>query len=163
MEKPVSVDGLSSHDSQTQPWLSYLNKGGTLGRIRKMKPDQMQAMYRLGYSHFDVGHYAEALRVFRYLALLDHWNANYFLAIGYCLFRLNHYADAIPALSYAERLDVSSPKPSLCMVECFLGLKNRRLAKKSLAEAIKRLNGAEGWEEERHQAAQLKKYFTEPS
>ena len=161
MDKPLTGDNAISSDADILLWLSYLDNGGTLGNIRQVKPDLMEAMYQLGYSHYDIGHYADALRVFRYLALLDHWNSRYFLAIGYCLYQLKQYGDAIPALSYAERLDRKDPRPSLCMTECFISLKSRKLAKKALAEAIKRLKGSKDWDDEKKQARQLKHYLVD--
>ena len=151
------ADQSSSHDL----WHMYLAKGGTVKEIRGVDQGQMEAMYSLGYSRFDTGLYRDALKVFRYLALLDHWNPRYFLAIGLSLYKLGVYAEAIPSLSYAERLDKQDPRPSLCMTECFISLKNRRLAKKSLKEAVKRLKHSQGWELERKQARQLKHYLVE--
>ena len=163
MDRPVSDNKPIKSEASPEEWLSYLKQGGTLGKLRQVNSDQMEAMYTLGYGHFGIGHYADALRVFRYLAMLDHWNARYFLAIGYCLYQLKHYGDAIPALSYAERLDKQDPRPSLCMTECFISLKNRKLAKKALAEAIKRLKVSKDWDEEKKQAKQLKHYLVNQS
>lgn len=159
MEQPESESTTNINNDKNALWQAYLNKGGTLGNLRDMSSDQMEAMYTLGFGQFDTGHYAEALKVFRYLALLDHWNPRYFLAIGYCLYQLAQFADAIPALSYAERLDTEDPRPSLCMTECFISLKNRKLAKKALGQAVNRLNNSKGWNLERKQAKQLKHYL----
>ena len=163
MDRPVSANISKDSEASLKQWLDYLEQGGTLKNVRKVSAEQMEAMYTLGYGHFDIGHYADALRVFRYLALLDHWNARYFLAIGYCLYQLKHYADAVPALSYAERIDTKDPRPSLCMTECFISLKNRKLAKKALSEAVRRLKGNKGWDEEKQQARQLKHYLVDKS
>ncbi|WP_422411400.1 MULTISPECIES: hypothetical protein [unclassified Endozoicomonas] len=144
-------------------WLTYLRRGGTIRELRGLDQGQMEAIYQLGFSHFGIGHYAEALKVFRYLALLDHRSSRYYLGIGLALHHLNQDAAAIPALSYAERLDNEDPRPSICMTECFIRLKNRKLAVKALSNAAKILKSSKGWEEERKQAKQLKHYLIEPS
>lgn len=62
-------------------WLTYLRRGGTIRELRGLDQGQMEAIYQLGFSHFGIGHYAEALKVFRYLALLAHlrlcWSLRY--------------------------------------------------------------------------------------
>ena len=161
MESSSFSDESSGRTPSYDLWQMYLARGGTIKDLRKLDPDQMEAMYTLGYNRFDVGLFQNALKVFRYLALLDHCNPRYFLGIGLCLYKLGHYAEAIPSLSYAERLDKKDPRPSLCMTECFISLKNRRLAKKSLVEAVKRLKSSGGWKYERKQACQLKHYLVE--
>ncbi|WP_252179392.1 tetratricopeptide repeat protein [Endozoicomonas sp. 4G] len=144
-------------------WQSYLRQGGTIRELKGLDQDQMEAIYQLGYSYFSIGNYPEALKVFRYLALLDHQNPRYYLGIGLALYHLNQNAAAIPALNYAEKLDSQDPRPSICMTECFIRLKNRNLAVKALTNAAKILKSAKGWEEQRKQAKQLKRYLIEPS
>jgi type III secretion system low calcium response chaperone LcrH/SycD len=140
-------------------WLTYLSKGGTIRELRGLDHDQMEAMYQLGYSHFSIGHYPEALKVFRYLALLDHHDPRFYLGIGLSLHHLKQDAAAIPALTYAERLDPMDPRPAICMTECFIRLKNRKLATKCLASAAKIIKVSKGWEEEKKQAKQLKHFL----
>lgn len=161
MESSSFNDESSDRASSYDLWQIYLARGGTVKDIRKLGQGQMEAMYSLGYTRFDTGLFQDALKVFRYLALLDHWNPRYFLGIGLCLYKMGHYAEAIPSLSYTERLDKKDPRPSICMTECFISLKSRRLAKKSLAEAVKRLKSSDGWEYERRQARQLRHYLLE--
>ncbi|WP_062265776.1 SycD/LcrH family type III secretion system chaperone [Endozoicomonas arenosclerae] len=140
-------------------WLAYLNKGGTIRELRGLDQDQMEAIYQLGFSHYSIGHYSDALKVFRYLALLDHHNPRYYLGIALALHHLNHDAAAIPALNYAEKLNKNDPRPAICMTECFIRLKNRKLAVKALGNAAKILKSSKGWEEEKKQARQLKHYL----
>lgn len=144
-------------------WQAYINSGGTIKALRDLDQDYLEAVYQYGYSQFHSGLLADALKVFRYLALLDHRDSRYFLGIGLVLHKLSHNAAAIPALSYAERLDKTDPRPSICMTECFIQLKNRASAKKSLAEAVKRIKGNKGWELEKKQARQLKHYLIDQS
>ncbi|KEQ16709.1 hypothetical protein [Endozoicomonas numazuensis] len=155
-----------THASQSNGkdlWLTYLRSGGTIRELRGLSSDQMEAIYHLGFSHFSIGHYIEALKVFRYLALLDHHSPRYYLGIGLALHHLHQDAAAIPALNYAEKLDSKDPRPSICMTECFIRLKNRKLAVKALGNAAKILKVSKGWDEERKQARQLKHYLIEPS
>ena len=142
-------------------WQTYLSKGGTIGKVRNLDESHMESIYSLAHAQFSSGHYEEALRMFRYMALMDHRNPRYFLGMGLALHRMSKDELAIPALSYADRLDQKDPRPSLCMTECFIRLKQRKLAKKALMEAVRRIKKDARWSKELKQAKQLKHYLLE--
>ena len=159
MQQPKQQAGTDAQDL----WQLYLNKGGTIRELRQLEESQIELMYQLGYSQYGSGHYKEALNVFRYLALLDHHDPRFFLGIGLSLYQLHQNAAAIPALNYAQKLDVEDPRPEICMTECYIRLKNRKMATKALAGAVKKIKQGKGWQKERKQAKQLKHYLIQAS
>ncbi len=141
-------------------WSLFLSKGGTVSQLRSISENQLESIYQQGFSHFETGHFKEALTIFRYLAIMNHRDTRYFLAMGLSLSQLDLDSAAIPPLDYASRIDNSDPRPSLAMVECFIKLKNRGLAESALKEAARILKSESGWKEERSVALQFKKYLT---
>ena len=140
-------------------WSEFLSKGGVISQLRAVSNEQMESIYQYGFGQFETGHYKEALTVFRYLAVMNHRESRYFLAIGLCLSHLDRDSDAVAALVHAAGLNNSDPRPSLAMVECFIKLKSRRLAKSALKEVARILKSNKGWGEERKVASQYKNYL----
>ncbi|MRI35328.1 hypothetical protein EOPP23_20425 [Endozoicomonas sp. OPT23] len=157
----VDKDGNKSKGlNSNELWSLFLSKGGTVRQLRSISDEHLESIYQKGYGHFETGHYKEALTIFRYLAIMDHRESRYFLAMGLSLSHLNQDSAAIAPLEHATRCDSHDPRATLAMVECFIKLKNRRLAELALRDAARTLKSVKGWTEERAIAAQLQNFLT---
>lgn len=139
-------------------WVDFLARGGKLSELRQLDPNQLDAMYTVAHGRYSSGHYDEALKVFRYLCLLDHTSYRYFLGLGLTQARLSQFSQAAATLSHAEKLDSRDPRASLVMGECFLELKQKVLAAQALSVTIRRAKAAGRWQKELAKARQLANY-----
>ena len=154
----VANTSLKSTDSDL--WSLFIAKGGTVKQLRSISQEQLESIYQQGYSQFETGHYKEALTIFRYLALMDHHDSRFFLAMGLSLSHLNKNAAAVAAFDYASRSSNKDPRPLLAMAESFIQLKQKTLASQALNSALNVLKSSKGWAEEKKIAEQLKHYLT---
>ncbi|KEI72426.1 CDC27 family protein [Endozoicomonas elysicola] len=149
------MDNKADQPSSASLWLAFLAKGGTMKEIRKMDQSQLDAMYKVAYARFNSGQFRDALKVFRYLCLLDHTCYSYFLGLGLSQYELSQFAQAAATLAHAEKLDEKDPRASLMMAKSFIEIERWPLAQKALAEAVLRASQSARWKDELQQAKKL--------
>ena len=49
-----------------------LKKGATLGELQGFSPEEVEVVYSLGYTSYQVGKFDEAEKIFRFACLLSH-------------------------------------------------------------------------------------------
>jgi len=104
----------------------------TLGELKGISREELEAVYSLGFTHYRTGRYEDAAKLFQFLVLFDHLNAKYWLALGAVQQVEKDFRGAIASYGYASFLDLENPKPQLHAAECFLAIGDRENAASAL-------------------------------
>lgn len=110
----------------------FVNDFATLGELKGISHEELEAVYSLGFTHYRTGHFEDASKLFQFLVLFDHLNPKYWLALGAVQQVAKDYKGAIASYAYASFLDLENPKPQLHAAECFLALGDKTNAASSL-------------------------------
>lgn len=82
-------------DLLKQALYELLHKGKTVKDIIGADAEQMEALYSIGYSQFKMQNFDMAKNFFQFLAMVDHTNPKYTLAIAACFRMEEQYEQAI--------------------------------------------------------------------
>lgn len=110
----------------------FVNDCTTLGELKGISHQELEAVYSLGFTHYRTGRYEDAAKLFQFLVLFDHLNPKYWLALGAVQQVAKDYKAAIASYGYASFLDLENPKPQLHAAECFLALGDKQNAASAL-------------------------------
>ncbi len=110
----------------------FVNDYTTLGELKGISHEELEAVYSLGFTQYRTGRYEDASKLFQFLVLFDHLNPKYWLALGAVQQVAKDYQGAIASYGYASFLDLENPKPQLHAAECFLALGDRQNAASAL-------------------------------
>lgn len=113
--------------------VDVIMQGGTLRQCKGLTDAEMEAIYATGLNAYKVGKLDDAGTVFRYLVLIDHTCAKYWIALGAVQQRLRDFSKAVTSYGYASFLDLEDPKPQYHAAECFLALGDKDSARSALA------------------------------
>ena len=111
---------------------AFLEDATTLGELKGISRQELEAVYSLGFTHYRTGRYEDAAKLFQFLVLFDHLNPKYWLALGAVQQVAKDYKGAVASYAYASFLDLENPKPQLHAAECFLALGDKENALSSL-------------------------------
>ena len=106
--------------------------GKTVAEMRGLSPDEVEAIYSLGYTYYQVGKLDEAENAFRFACLLDHRDGKYWLALGAVLQTKRQYAEAVKVYANVLVTDVKEPRAYYRIAECKLAQGNRAEALEAL-------------------------------
>ena len=115
---------------------NVMKNGKTLGELKGMTKDEMEAVYNVAYNTYNSGNYQKAHQIFQFLCQFYHIEKKYWMGLGSCRQMLKKYVDAIDAYSYAMLLDVNDPRPPLQAADCHIALGNKDKAISALTAAI---------------------------
>ena len=118
--------------------LEALKKGATLGELQGFSPEEVEVVYSLGYTSYQVGKFDEAEKIFRYACLLSHLETKYYIALGGALVAQRKYAEAISTYAYVLLVDLNNIEAYRCIAECYFALGNPEEAKGALEEIVRR-------------------------
>lgn len=96
--------------------------GKTLGEMRGFTPDELEAVYSVGYTYYRTGRFEDAEKLFRFVCLFDHVTSKYWLALGAVLQAQRKFRDAIKPYGCAMLFDIKDPRPYFHLAECQLAL-----------------------------------------
>lgn len=119
--------------------LALLSQGVTIGSLSGLSPRGVEALYALGHGWFNAGRLAEAERVFAWVAVQDHFNRRYQLALAMALHAQGKHERALRPYGMASLLDLTDPEPVLRMAECLLSLGRKGEARQSLQQALEQV------------------------
>ena len=140
----------------------FVNDYATLGELKGISREELEAVYSLGFTHYRTGRYEDASKLFQFLVLFDHLNPKYWLALGAVQQVAKDYKGAIASYAYASFLDLENPKPQLHAAECFLALGDRENAASALLALEEYCpSNTESGREYRAKAAALRKQIGE--
>ena len=111
---------------------AFLEDATTLGELKGISRQELEAVYSLGFTHYRTGRYEDAAKLFQFLVLFDHLNPKYWLALGAVQQVAKDFKGAVASYAYASFLDLENPKPQLHAAECFLALGDKENALSSL-------------------------------
>lgn len=108
----------------------------TLGDIRGLTTQEIEAIYTVAYNLFENAKYEDALKVFGFLCLYSHLDKRFWLGAAACHQQLKNFAEAVDAYSMTAVLDVEDPTPSLQAAMCYLSMGNLDKAESGCESAI---------------------------
>ena len=106
--------------------------GKTVAEMRGLGPDDVEAIYSMGYTYYQVGKLDEAENAFRFACLLDHLDGKYWLALGAVLQTKRQYAEAVKVYANMLVTDMKEPRAYYRIAECKLAQGNRTEALEAL-------------------------------
>ncbi|WP_414663694.1 SycD/LcrH family type III secretion system chaperone [Horticoccus sp. 23ND18S-11] len=143
-EAPNPVyDRLPFHTEEE--WKDVIENFGKNGRtfrdFTQLTPESMEAIYLIAYNLYNGAKYAEAEKVFRLLAMLDHFKRKFWKGLGACQEAQKKYEDALKAYGYLGVTDIHDPYPPFQAAKCFVALGKAPGAEAALRAAVFNSNG----------------------
>ena len=111
---------------------AFVKDGATLKEVRGITNDELEAVYSLGFGHYNTGKFEDAEKLFQFLVLFDHLNSKYWFALGAVQQARKDYKKALASYGYSSFLDLENPKPQYHAAECCLALGDRANAASAL-------------------------------
>ena len=106
--------------------------GKTVAEMRGLSPDEVEAIYSLGYTYYQVGKLDEAEKVFRFVCFMDHLDSKYWLALGAVLQSKRQLDEAVKVYANILLMNMNESRAYYRIAECKLALGNRAEAKEAL-------------------------------
>ena len=107
--------------------------GKTVAEMRGLSPDEVEAIYSLGYTYYQVGKLDEAEKVFRFVCFMDHLDGKYWLALGAVLQSKRRLEEAVKVYANILLTNMNEPRAYYRIAECKLALGDREEAQEALA------------------------------
>ncbi|WP_252090989.1 SycD/LcrH family type III secretion system chaperone [Pseudomonas sp. MWU13-3659] len=114
----------------------FFNQGGTIGMLHGVEKPQLEALYALGYTHYQSGRFKEALNLFKGVALLDHFDARAYLGMGGAQQAQGDYQGALHSYSFGALMAMDDPRFPFHAAECHHRLGDRATARDAYQMAI---------------------------
>ena len=121
-----------------------LGEGKTVGALAGFTPDDLEAVYSLGYASYQAGKFDEAEKVFRFVCLFDHLEKKYFFALGGALQAQRKFAEAVQVYASVLLRDFDDMQAYLRLAECQLALGDRGEAVAAFECALERPEPSDG-------------------
>lgn len=118
---------------------------GKKNALPKLSSETIEGIYHFAYQFYLNGKYAESIKFFRFLTLVDTGTKKHWMGLGAALQMQKEYTQAIHTYSVAAILDELDPYVHLYAAECFFALEKVNDGIVALDSALK--------------AAKLKKMF----
>lgn len=123
-----------------EEWKDVLEKftanGRTFRDFTQLTPESMEVIYMVAYNQYNAGKYDEAEKVFRLLAMLDHFNAKFWKGLAASREGLRKYEEALQVYGYLGMLDIHDPNPPFAAARCFVALGKSAEAEAGLRAAV---------------------------
>ncbi|MEJ2044097.1 MAG: SycD/LcrH family type III secretion system chaperone [Reinekea sp.] len=115
---------------------SVISGSSTLGQIKGMSKEEMEAVYTIAYNLYSQNHLEESEKMFRFLCLYGHLDKRNWMGLGACLQQQKKYEGAVQAYSYLAVLDVENPEPPLHAAYCYLAMNELDRAESGIEAAL---------------------------
>ncbi len=123
-----------------EDWKDALEKFGGNGRtfrdFTQLTPESMEVIYLVAFNQYNAGKYADAEKVFRLLAMLNHFEPKFWKGLGASREAQKKYADALHAYGYLGVMDIEDPYPPFQAAKCFIALGKAPEAEAGLRAAV---------------------------
>ena len=106
--------------------------GKTVAEMRGLGPDDVEAIYSMGYTYYQVGKLDEAEKAFRFACFLDHLDSKYWLALGAVLQTQRRLDEAVKVYANILLTHMDEPRAYYRIAECKLAQGNRAEALEAL-------------------------------
>lgn len=117
--QPLDADQLYEQFTQLA---SVLQKGGSLGQLLDVTPDECEALYAVGHNQYQQGLYADAFKVFSRLVALNHLEDRYVMALAGAAQQLGRYEDALQHYVTVTVMRLNDPAPVFHSAECLIAM-----------------------------------------
>ncbi len=121
-------------------WKDIFEKFGPNGRtfrdFTQLTPESMEVIYMVAYNQYNAGKFDEAEKVFRLLAMLNHFERKYWKGLAASREAQKKYEDALQAYGYLGMMDIYDPAPSFHAAKCFIALGKAAEAEAGLRAAV---------------------------
>jgi len=107
-------------------------KGRTLGDIHGLNPQDLEAIYSVAFNLYNNAKFDEALKVFKFLCLHDHFSQKFWMGMAATQQMLKKYREAATSYGYAYILDSNNPRAPLHAADCFMAYGNLKDAESAL-------------------------------
>ena len=108
---------------KTDATFDALQEGASFGDIYGIEPRKLEMVYSVAHTYYKNRKYEDALKMFRFLTLMDYSNQKYWIGFGSTNQMMKNFEKAVEAYGYATLLDIDNPKPQLQAGYCLLQLK----------------------------------------
>ena len=123
-----------------EEWKDVLEKftanGRTFRDFTQLTPESMEVIYMVAYNQYNAGKYADAEKVFRLLAMLNHFERKFWKGLAASREAQKKYEEALQAYGYLGIMDVYDPFPPFHAAKCFIALGKGAEAEASLRAAV---------------------------
>lgn len=144
-------------EEQLKEAAKKLMEGYTLGAVKGISENELEAVYSVGFNFYQTGKLDEAQKIFSFLVMFNHLSPKFWMGLGAVHQVKKEFDQAITAYGYASFLDLEDPRPQYHAAECFWAKGDRANALSAL-EALERFapQNTEMGREYRQKAVELK-------
>ena len=114
----------------------YFAGGGSIAAARGIGPQQLEALYAMGYAYFNAGRLDDAERIVSFVVMHDHLDRRYQLGLGAVLQAQRKHEAALKPYRVAALMDLTDPLPVVRMAECLLAGQRKDEAREALEFAL---------------------------
>lgn len=114
----------------------FLMEGGTFAMLHEVSESQLESLYSLAFSHYQSGRFNEAQALFKGLAMLNHYDARFFLGLGASRQALGLHQEAFSSYAFGAMLAVEDPRYPFYAAECQQLLGDRESARSGYEMAL---------------------------
>lgn len=135
----ISTQALADSEAHLSRIVNEALLGKTsLGLELGLGPEELEALYAVGYNLYTAGKYADAMRMFSVLCLLAPMEYRYIFGTASCFQMVGEYLMASIYFQLAGGLNPDDPAPMMHTAECLLSLKDKDGARFALEQALQR-------------------------
>lgn len=135
--------------------------GGTFAMVQGISQDDLEAIYGVAHTFYGQQKYDKAEKLFAYLCLYNHLDKRFWKGLAASRQMNKNYKKAAEAYAYMALIDVEDPEPSFHAAFCFLEMKDKDTARKSLDAAIHQSMGKKKYASLHKQAVQMLEHLNQ--
>jgi type III secretion system low calcium response chaperone LcrH/SycD len=135
--------------------LKFGRNGRTFRDCTALTPENMEAFYYVAYNQYNAGQFEESEKIFRLLAVLNHFEVKYWRGLAASLENQKKYKEAVRAYGFLALLDMQDAEAPFLAARCFLAVGQTEEAKSGLQIAIANSEGKPDRQEIKAQAEQI--------
>jgi type III secretion system low calcium response chaperone LcrH/SycD len=133
LNKLLDVENI---EKNTEDVMRFFEAGGSFEQILGLSDEEMRKRYAYAFNLFVQGLYKDALEVFSYLTVLSPMKKKYWLALAATRVHMQDLEGALKSYAMISMLDPHDPESYYYSAFCYLELKQKEEAIKSLKLAI---------------------------
>ncbi len=122
---------------KTKKILDGLIAGKPVYETCGLSPDEVEAVYSLGYTYYQVGRLEEAESLFRFVTVMDSLDPKYGYALASTLQAERKFEEATKLYSVLVSIDITNPAIYNGLAECRIALGDKKGAQDALGALVK--------------------------